>query len=191
MLRARYPQLVVKPLRGNLETRLAKLDRGEYAAVILAAAGLKRLGLSARIRAFLDADESLPAAGQGALGIEICAARADVAAWLAPLHHEASALAVGAERMVSRALGGSCDVPLAAHAAWHGGALHLKGSVSTPDGARVLTAQAHAKVTSPQEALALGLEVAAALEAQGALEIVRTLAANSENDSENDNEPRP
>ncbi|HLX01498.1 MAG TPA: hydroxymethylbilane synthase [Trinickia sp.] len=179
MLRARYAQLVVRPLRGNLDTRLAKLDRGEYAAIILAAAGLKRLGLGARIRALLDAGDSLPAAGQGALGIEIRAGRPDLAAWLAPLHHEATALAVEAERMVSRALGGSCEVPLAAHAMWHDGALHLKARVSTPDGARVLAAEASAPVTSPERALALGAQVAASLEAQGALEIVRSLAAGN------------
>jgi hydroxymethylbilane synthase len=118
MLRARYPQLVVQPLRGNLDTRLAKLDRGDYAAIILAAAGLKRLGLGERIRALLDPADSLPAAGQGALGIEIRAGRPELAAWLAPLHHEHTAAAVEAERMVSRALGGSCEVPLAAYATW-------------------------------------------------------------------------
>jgi hydroxymethylbilane synthase len=179
MLRARYPQLVVRPLRGNLDTRLAKLDRGEYAAVILAAAGLKRLGLGARIRGLIAAEDSLPAAGQGELGIEIRADRADLAAWLAPLHHEPTALAVEAERMVSRALGGSCEVPLAAHATWHDGALHLKGCVATPDGRRVLFAQASAPVASVERALALGREVAAALEDQGALDIVRSLAAGS------------
>src|SRR6185312_8015558 len=117
----RYPQLVVQPLRGNLDTRLAKLDRGDYAAIILAAAGLKRLGLTGRIRACLDVEDSLPAAGQGALGIEIRAGRSELQAWLAPLKHEPTRLAVEAERAVSRALGGSCDVPLAAHATWDGG----------------------------------------------------------------------
>jgi hydroxymethylbilane synthase len=179
MLRARYPQLDVRPLRGNLDTRLAKLDRGEYAAVILAAAGLKRLGLGGRIRGLIDAELSLPAAGQGALGIEIRAGRPELAGWLAPLHHAPTALAVEAERMVSRSLGGSCEVPLAAYATWHDGALHLRGSVSTPDGARVLAADASAPVTSAERALALGREVAAALEKQGALEIVRSLAAGN------------
>lgn len=179
MLRTRYPQLVVRPLRGNLDTRLAKLDRGEYAAVILAAAGLKRLGLGARIRALIDADVSLPAAGQGALGIEIRTGRPELAAWLAPLHHEPTALAVEAERMVSRELGGSCEVPLAAYATWHDAVLHLKGRVSTPDGTRVLATDACAHVTSQERALALGLEVAASLKEQGALEIVRSLAAGS------------
>jgi hydroxymethylbilane synthase len=179
MLRARYPELVVKPLRGNLDTRLAKLDRGDYAAIILAAAGLKRLGLAGRIRSLLDPADSLPAAGQGALGIEIRADRADLAAWLAPLHHEHTAAAVEAERMVSRALGGSCEVPLAAYATWHDGALHLRGVVATPDGQRVLSAQASAPAPTTGAALELGREVASQLEAQGALDIVRALSTSS------------
>jgi hydroxymethylbilane synthase len=176
MLRTRYPELVVKPLRGNLDTRLAKLDRGDYAAIILAAAGLKRLGLGDRIRSLLDPSDSLPAAGQGALGIEIRADRADLAAWLAPLHHEHTACAVEAERMVSRALGGSCEVPLAAYATWHDGALHLRGIVATPDGQRVLTAKASAPAPTTGAALELGREVASQLEAQGAMDIVRALS---------------
>jgi len=179
MLRARYPQLVVQPLRGNLDTRLAKLDRGDYAAIILAAAGLKRLGLGERIRALLDPADSLPAAGQGALGIEIRAGRPELAAWLAPLHHEHTAAAVEAERMVSRALGGSCEVPLAAYATWHDGALHLRGIVATPDGQRVLSAQESAPAPTVERALQLGREVANALEGQGALEIVRALSTAS------------
>jgi hydroxymethylbilane synthase len=181
MLRARYPQLQVKPLRGNLDTRLAKLDRGDYAAIILAAAGLKRLGLSERIRGLLDPDDSLPAAGQGALGIEIRSDRAELARWLAPLHHEHTAAAVEAERMVSRSLGGSCEVPLAAYATWRDGALHLRGIVATPDGQRVLRAEASSPAATPDSALALGREVASELERQGALEIVRALASASGN----------
>ncbi|RFU46119.1 hydroxymethylbilane synthase [Paraburkholderia sp. DHOC27] len=179
MLRMRYPQLVVQPLRGNLDTRLAKLDRGDYAAIILAAAGLKRLGLGERIRALLDPEDSLPAAGQGALGIEIRAGRPELAAWLAPLHHEHTAAAVEAERMVSRALGGSCEVPLAAYATWHDGALHLRGCVATPDGQRVLNAHASAPAPTLAHALQLGREVAGALESQGALDIVRSLSTAS------------
>jgi hydroxymethylbilane synthase len=176
-LRARFPGLIVKPLRGNLDTRLAKLDRGDYAAIILAAAGLKRLGLSNRIRALLDPLDSLPAAGQGALGIEIRADRADLAAWLAPLHHEHTAAAVEAERMVSRALGGSCQVPLAAHATWHDGALHLHALVATPDGQRVLRAHGSSPASTLERAIELGREVASELESQGALEIVRSLGS--------------
>lgn len=187
MLRAHYPHLDVRPLRGNLDTRLAKLDRGEYAAIILAAAGLKRLGLGARIRASIPAEDSLPAAGQGALVIEIAAERADVAAWVAPLNDLPTLLAVEAERMVSRALGGSCEVPLAAYAVWRDGGsgdgpsgarlLDLRASVSTPDGARVLTAQAAAPVADVAGALALGQAVTDELIRLGAPEIVAALLA--------------
>ncbi|MBC7455979.1 MAG: hydroxymethylbilane synthase, partial [Massilia sp.] len=111
LIAARYPQLVIKPLRGNLDTRLGKLDRGEYAAIILAAAGLKRLGLATRIRALLDPEHSLPAPGQGAMAIEIVSGRLDIdlRAVLAPLNHRASAQAVTAERTVSKVFGGSCQ----------------------------------------------------------------------------------
>jgi hydroxymethylbilane synthase len=159
-------------LRGNLDTRLAKLDRGDYAAIILAAAGLKRLGLTARIRALLDPADCLPAAGQGALGIEICASRTDLQAWLAPLHDTRTALAVEAERAVSRALGGSCETPLAAYASWRGDVLELRGLVATPDGRRVLTARGSGAVADMAAALALGQRVAHDLRAQGATEIV-------------------
>ncbi|KAA0089963.1 hydroxymethylbilane synthase [Trinickia soli] len=177
MLRARYPDLVVAPLRGNLDTRLSKLDRGDFAAIILASAGLIRLGLAARIRASLDVEDSLPAAGQGALGIEILAGRPDLQAWLAPLKHEPTRLAVEAERAVSRALGGSCDVPLAAHASWQGERMHLASSVSMPDGSRAAFAQASAPVASDVDALALGDAVARSLVAQGARAVVDELAA--------------
>ncbi|WP_028311136.1 hydroxymethylbilane synthase [Derxia gummosa] len=136
---ARFPRLRIEPLRGNLDTRLGKLDRGEYDAIVLAAAGLKRLGLGERIRAVLSPDESLPAAGQGALGIEIRAGRPELAAWLAPLHHAATAACVGAEREVARALGGSCQTSLAAHAVIDGGRLKLRSWVSSPDGRESLS----------------------------------------------------
>lgn len=167
-LRSRYPHLVVQPLRGNLDTRLAKLDRGDYGAIILAAAGLKRLGLTDRIRALLDPAISLPAAGQGALGIEIRSDRPELAAWLAPLDHVPTALAVGAERAVSRRLGGSCQVPLAAHAHWDGARLQLDAFVATPDGSRSVQAQRAAEVRNAADAEALGNAVADALLAQGA-----------------------
>ena len=176
MLRARYPHLVVRPLRGNLDTRLGKLDRGDFAAVILAAAGLKRLGLGERIRELLTPEDSLPAAGQGALGIEIHAERLDLASWLAPLHHTGTALAVTAERAVSRGLGGSCEVPLAAYADWSGDALRLRAQVSTADGMRILVAHASAAASTPGAADALGQAVCDDLVAQGALEIVRALS---------------
>ena len=177
MLRVRYPQLVVQPLRGNLDTRLSKLDRGDYTAIILASAGLKRLGLAGRIRAWLDPADSLPAAGQGALGIEIRAGRPELEAWLAPLKHEPTRLAVEAERAVSRALGGSCDVPLAAYAEWRGAQLHLASRVSMPDGSRAAFAESSARVASEADALALGEAVARSLELQGARAVVNELAA--------------
>ena len=174
-LRSRYPHLVVQPLRGNLDTRLAKLDRGDYGAIILAAAGLKRLGLGKRIRALLDPVASLPAAGQGALGIEIRTDRPELAAWLAPLNHAPTALAVTAERAVSRRLGGSCQVPLAAHATWQGLTLHLAAFVATADGSRTIQASAEARVASAAEAEALGAGVASDLLAQGAQDILDVL----------------
>ncbi|MCK9213708.1 MAG: hydroxymethylbilane synthase [Rhodoferax sp.] len=116
LLRALRPDLRIEPLRGNLDTRLRKLDEGLYDAIVLAAAGLKRLGLSARIRAVFAPSVMLPAAGQGALGIEVRTDRADVVAALAPLVHHTTWLAVAAERAVSRAMGGSCSMPLAAYA---------------------------------------------------------------------------
>lgn len=126
------PDLQILPLRGNLDTRLGKLDRGEYEAIILAAAGLKRLGLADRIRQVMPAATSLPAPGQGALGIEIMAHRTDVRGWLAPLVHDTTWLEVTAERAVSRALGGSCRIPLAAYAVFQpDGRLQLDALLAT------------------------------------------------------------
>lgn len=178
-LRARYPHLQVAPLRGNLDTRLGKLDRGEYAAIILAAAGLRRLGLGARIRALIDVDDSLPAAGQGALGIEICSARDDVRACLAPLLHQPTALAVSAERAVSRVLGGSCQVPLAAYGEWRDGVLSLRAFVSSIDGVRRLEAAAEGPVTDAVTAEQMGRAVAADLLRQGADVILAELTSSS------------
>jgi hydroxymethylbilane synthase len=175
-LRSRYPHLVIKPLRGNLDTRLAKLDRGEYGAIILAAAGLKRLGMGDRIRALIGEQDSLPAAGQGALGIEIAAGRPELLAWLAPLNHQPTSLAVAAERAVSRQLGGSCQVPLAAHASWDGDVLRLEAFVAMPDGSRQMQARGAATVADAGQAEALGERVAAELVAQGASAILAALA---------------
>src|SRR5262245_42961861 len=128
LLRALRPDLKIEPLRGNLDTRLRKLDDGQYDAIVLAAAGLKRLGLGARIRSIFDTADMLPAAGQGALGIESRAERPDVAAALAPLAHQTTWLCVAAERAVSRAMGGSCSMPLAAHATLEGEYLQLRAA---------------------------------------------------------------
>jgi hydroxymethylbilane synthase len=171
-LHARYPYLAVSSLRGNLDTRLRKLDEGQYDAIILAAAGLTRLGLKERIRAVLPAEVSLPAAGQGALGIEARADRADVAAWLAPLNDPATAACVRAERAVSRALAGSCEVPLGAYAEMRDGAIYLRGFVATPDGRRMAFAELTGPADDPE---ALGLRLSAELRAQGADAILAAL----------------
>src|SRR3546814_265839 len=156
-IRARYPALRVKPLRGNVETRLAKLDRGDYAAIVLAAAGLERLGLANRIRDYLAPEDSLPAAGQGAIGIETLARRTDVAQWLAPLSCAATTACALAERTVSRVLGGSCQVPLAAFAQIDSHTLRVRALVAQPDGSRVIRADISGPV---HQARSLGERVA-------------------------------
>ena len=173
-LHANTPYLAVSSLRGNLDTRLRKLDEGQYDAIILAAAGLTRLGLGERIRAVLAAEVSLPAAGQGALGIEALAARADVAAWMAPLDDPATAACVRAERAVSRALAGSCEVPLGAYAEIRDGRLFLRGFVATPDGQRMARAELTGDAADPE---ALGLKLAAQLRDQGADSILAVLGS--------------
>ena len=169
LLRALRPDLKIEPLRGNLDTRLRKLDDGQYAGIVLAAAGLKRLGLTARIRHIFETEQMLPAAGQGALGLEIRAGRDDVQAALAFLSHQTSWLSVAAERAVSRAMGGSCSMPLAAHATIEDGVLQLRAAWGDPQGsAQLVTAHAHAAATDLQAAEALGLSVAQALRQAGA-----------------------
>lgn len=179
LIAARYPHLVIKPLRGNLDTRLGKLDRGDYAAIILAAAGLKRLGMPQRIRAVLDPDDSLPAAGQGAMAIEIAARTdgIDLVELLAPLNHVPTAQAVTAERRVSKVFGGSCQVPLAAHAIIEGGQMHLRAMVATPDGTRVASAEVHGPAT---DAAQLGDQVADKLREQDAVAILASCLAEAD-----------
>src|SRR5450830_34321 len=176
LIAARFPQLVIKPLRGNLDTRLGKLDRGEYAAIILAAAGLKRLGLTARIRAFIDPEQSLPAPGQGALAIEILSHREDLQRALAPLNHPESALTAAAERTLSRTFGGSCQIPLAAFATIVGDRMHMRALVATPDGKQIASAQASGPADAPE---ALGRQVADLLQAQGAEAILAACKADA------------
>jgi hydroxymethylbilane synthase len=169
LLRALRPDLKIEPLRGNLDTRLRKLDEGQYAGIILAAAGLKRLKLSDRIRHIFDTDQMLPAAGQGALGIEICEGRADLVDALQPLVHNTSWLAVAAERAVSRAMGGSCSMPLAAHATLVGDVLSLRAAWGDPEGStQLVNAAISGAVSSLQDAEALGLQVAHDLKRGGA-----------------------
>jgi hydroxymethylbilane synthase len=167
ILRDACPYLKIESLRGNLDTRLRKLDEGLYDAIVLAAAGLIRLGLAERIRAVLPPERSLPAPGQGALGIEILAARGDLAAWLEPLHDATTARCVRAERAFSRALGGSCRIALGAHAVLDGGALWLRGFVVAPDG-RLIAGEARGKGGEGDDAEALGWRVAENLRARGA-----------------------
>ena len=171
-LRARFPHLVIEPLRGNVQTRLRKLDEGQYAAIILAAAGLKRLGLAARIRAIITSEDSLPAVGQGALGIECRADRSDVAAMLQPLHHFDTAACVMAERAMSRALNGSCQVPLGGFAEVQDGRLRMRGFVASPDGQRMMRAESTGDIANPE---ALGRHIADELLSQGAGEILAAL----------------
>ena len=168
-LLARRPDLEIRFLRGNVNTRLAKLDAGEYDAIILAAAGLIRLGFEARIRDFISAEDSLPAGGQGAVGIECRSADAEVHALLAPLHHADTADRVNAERALNKRLNGGCQVPIACYALLEGGELWLRGLVGQPDGGELLRAEARAPRAAAET---LGVQVAEALLAQGAARIL-------------------
>ncbi len=172
-LRAARPDLVIVDLRGNVNTRLAKLDAGEYDAIILACAGLKRLGLGARIRARLDPAQSLPAIGQGAIGIECRSDDPAVQALIAPLDHAETHARVRAERALNARLMGGCQVPVAGFATLQGGQLHLRGLVGRPDGSEVLRAEARGAI---EEAEAIGVRVAEDLLAQGAGPILRAAA---------------
>lgn len=170
----RYPALQIRTLRGNLDTRLAKLDRGEYDAIVLAAAGLKRLGLGARIRSLLEVADSLPAAGQGALGIECRADRPQIAAMLEPFADARTNACVRAERAVNRALGGNCSVPLGAFAELEGGRLRVRALVASPDGRRIARADCEGDASEPER---VGDEAAALLRERGAAEILAELVA--------------
>ncbi len=168
-LKALRPDLRIEPLRGNLDTRLKKLDDGHYDAIVLAAAGLKRLGLAQRIRQVIDPADMLPAAGQGALGLEIRSTQHDLAALLQPLNHLPTRLATLAERAVSRALGGSCSMPLAAHGTWQAdGQLSLSALLGHPERDGLLRAQTLGRPETDAQAEGLGQRVAQALLDQGA-----------------------
>jgi hydroxymethylbilane synthase len=169
---ASHPRLRVRLLRGNVETRLAKLDGGEYGAIVLAVAGLVRLGLASRIRGTITAEAMLPAPGQGALGIECLASRADVAALVAPFSDASNAACVRAERAVSRALGGNCSIPLGAYAEKAGHNLRLRALVASPDGKRIARAECEGPIGEPQ---ALGERAAQQLLTQGAAEILASI----------------
>jgi len=172
-IRARFPHLKVEPLRGNVQTRLRKLDEGKYAAIILAAAGLKRLGLGDRIRGIISSEESLPAVGQGALGFECRADRPDMIELLQSLHHPETAACVLAERAMSRSLGGSCQVPLGGYAEIKSGKLHMRGFVASPDGKRMMRSDMTGEISDPET---LGYKIADDLRSQGADAILAELA---------------
>lgn len=176
-LRAGFPHLQVRPLRGNVQTRLRKLDEGEYSAIILAAAGLKRLELDYRISALLSPELSLPAVGQGALGIECRENDLDMVEWMRPLHHVMTAYCVEAERAMSRVLGGSCQVPLGGFAEILEDVLTLRGFVATPDGTKMIADRLCGK---PESGKLVGEQLAQNLKAHGAQEILAALVSEDD-----------
>ncbi|EJM48621.1 MULTISPECIES: hydroxymethylbilane synthase [unclassified Pseudomonas] len=171
-LLTRRPDLEIRFLRGNVNTRLAKLDAGEYDAIILAAAGLIRLGFEDRITSAISVDDSLPAGGQGAVGIECRSADSEIHALLAPLHHQDTATRVTAERALNKHLNGGCQVPIACYAVLEGEQIWLRGLVGDPGGGRLLSAQARAPRA---DAEALGVRVAEDLLSQGADDILKAV----------------
>lgn len=170
------PDLEVKFLRGNVQTRLGKLDAGEYDGIILAAAGLIRLQLQERIRSYISAEQSLPAGGQGAVGIECRTADTGIIELLQPLHHSASAEVVTAERAMNRRLEGGCQVPIACYAIHRDGQLWLRGMVAEPDGSKVLRDEISGK---PEDAEAMGITLAERLLAAGAGAILQAVYENN------------
>lgn len=176
LLRARYPHLIIKSLRGNLDTRLKKLDEGQYDAIILAAAGLIRLGMTDRIRSVLTPEQSLPAPGQGALGIEIPENRPTTTQQISALNHPETAHCVRAERAFSRALGGSCQVPLGGYAILDNGQLWLRGFVASVDGQRMVEGEIRGPAEQDET---LGVQLAEQLKSSGASDILATLACQA------------
>ncbi len=168
----RRPDLKVDWLRGNVNTRLAKLDNGEYDAIILASSGLKRLGFHDRISTTIDDTISLPAAGQGALGIECRLADVDIIELIKPLTHEPSQTCVTAERAMNRRLEGGCQVPIAGYAVLEGDQLFVRGLVGEPDGSRILREEVRGPADQAEQ---LGIQLAEALLAQGAGKILESV----------------
>ncbi len=169
---AKYPHLQVKPLRGNVGTRLSKLDNGEYDAIILASAGLIRLGLAERIRDFISVEDSLPACGQGAVGIETRLNDERVLGYLAELNHQPTACCVQAERAMNTRLQGGCQVPIGGYATLHGDEISLNALVGALDGSSIVRASAKGHVKDAEK---LGVEVAEMLLAKGADEILKAV----------------
>lgn len=172
-----FPHIEVVPLRGNLDTRLAKLDRGEFDAMILATAGLTRLELASRIKMKILPEDILPAAGQGALGIEILANNMTLAEQLSPLRDVLATYQVTAERQVSRRLGGSCEIPIAAYATWdnYQTTLYLKALVANMNGTLIIESTSSALVKDFQQAIDLGNRVADSLIKDGAEQLIADL----------------
>ncbi|MDR0529210.1 MAG: hydroxymethylbilane synthase [Zoogloeaceae bacterium] len=177
LLRRHYPRLAVKSLRGNLDTRLRKLDAGEYDAIVLAAAGLIRLGLETRIRVLLPPEIFLPAPGQGALGIETLDGKTDIARLLIPLADSVTACCVRAERAFSRALGGSCQIPLGGYALVKEGELWLRGFISTPDGQTCLDGEMRGDPSADES---LGRALARSFMDRGAAKILAALGLSKD-----------
>ncbi len=171
-VRERYPELEVDWLRGNVNTRLAKLDAGEFDAIILAASGLQRLGFNERIRAAIEPEECLPAIGQGVLGLEIRSDDEELRELIAPLAHAETTLRITAERALNQTLNGGCQVPIAGYAVLEGDQLFLRGLVGEPDGSEILRAQLRGHSDQAHE---LGVELAQQLLAQGAGRILERL----------------
>jgi hydroxymethylbilane synthase len=171
-IRAKYPHLQIRDLRGNVNTRLAKLDNGDYDAIILAAAGLIRLNFQARITAYLSTEQSLPAIGQGAIGIECRQHDARIENLLAPLLHEATQLCVRAERAMNQRLNGGCQIPVAGFAEIQGNQLRMRGLIGYPDGSQVFYCEQMGDLNQPE---ALGIAIAEDLLKQGGAAVLQTL----------------
>ena len=171
-IRAAHRDLEVLSLRGNVNTRLAKLDRGEYDAIVLASAGLKRLGLEKRIKAYLDPSQSLPAIGQGAIGIECRSDDESIQSLIAPLHHSETGVCVRAERAINARLHGGCQVPIAGFSELVNHRLFLRGLIGYPDGSHIIRGESYGEYDNPDE---LGFQVAESLLTQGAAKILKLL----------------
>ncbi|EHB5529042.1 hydroxymethylbilane synthase [Vibrio cholerae] len=176
-LKAARPDLVIKELRGNVGTRLSKLDAGEYDAIILAAAGLKRLELESRIRSFIEPEQSLPAVGQGAVGIECRVNDQRVRALLAPLNHADTAARVRCERAMNLTLQGGCQVPIGSYALLEGDTIWLRALVGEPDGSQIVRGEIRGPRTQAEQ---LGITLAEQLLSQGAKEILERLYCDHE-----------
>ncbi|MDB4138056.1 hydroxymethylbilane synthase [Methylophilaceae bacterium] len=168
-IQAKFPELKILPLRGNLQTRLKKLDEKNYDAIILAAAGLIRMGLKERIKLYIDPTLSIPAVGQGALGIEILESNTELLNLIAPLNNDITSRCVLAERTVSRSLAGSCTAPLGAYASIRKNKIYMHGFVATPDGSQIIFSETNGPSDSPED---VGKKLSQLLIAQGAKKIL-------------------